>query len=297
MERRKELAERLSDKGAPLLLDGAMGTELLRHGVPTPLPLWSAPANVEHPAVAMQIHRDYVAAGCELITTNTFRTSYYAMERAGRKGDWQRWNRQAVILARRAVGTRAFVLGSITTLEDCYRPEIVPALHKLRHYHERQADLLASLDIDGFLLETLNTLRELDSAYSAARRHDLPVLTSVVLKDGASLYDGTPLRDYAGWAIQARPDVVMVNCAAPAVLDTALRYLRDRIGLPLGAYANVGKPDGEMGFEFTHACSPEQYARWAVRWIDQGIRIIGGCCGTTPEYLKAIGNVRAGAGY
>jgi S-methylmethionine-dependent homocysteine/selenocysteine methylase len=117
------------------------------------------------------------------------------------------------------------------------------------------------------------------------------MLASVVLKNGAALYDGTPLSRVAEWAIRARPDVFMVNCAAPEVLDAALRHLRDHVDLPLGAYANVGKPGGEMGFEFTHACSPEQYARWAARWVDLGVRVIGGCCGTTPEYVRAIREV------
>jgi S-methylmethionine-dependent homocysteine/selenocysteine methylase len=288
MNRRAEFKARLAEEGKPLLLDGAMGTELLRRGVPTPLPLWSAPANVEHPQVVAQIHADYVAAGCELITTNTFRTTLYAMERAGRLGDWGPWNRQAIALARWAAGARAFVLGSVTSLEDCYRPDLVPKPQVLRYYHARQVDLLVALEVDGILLETFNTVRELDAAFVATRSCELPVLASVVLKDGATLYDGAPLRHLADWARAARPDVLLVNCAAPEVLDAALRYLRDHVDLPLGAYANVGKAGGEMGFDFTHACSPEQYARWAARWVEMGVRVIGGCCGTTPEYLRAL---------
>jgi S-methylmethionine-dependent homocysteine/selenocysteine methylase len=282
------LRGRLSEQGPALLLDGAMGTELLRRGVPTPLPLWSAPANVEHPEVIARIHADYVAAGCELITTNTFRTTHYAMERAGKLAEWERWNRQSVALARRAAGNRAFVLGSLTTLEDCYRPDLVPKPHVLRHYHARQVALLSSLSIDGFLLETFNTLRELDVAYDEARRYDLPVLASVVLKNGERLYDGTALYQVAEWAMQARPDVLLVNCAAPEVVDAALRYLGDHVDVPLGAYANVGRQGGEMGFVFTHACSTQRYALWAARWEDLGVRVIGGCCGTTPEYMRAI---------
>lgn len=291
MDRGNELGARIRAGDCALLMDGAMGTELLRRGVATPLPLWSAPANVEHPEVVARIHADYVAAGCELITTNTFRTMHYAMEKVGRLAAWARWNRQAVSLARRAAGKRTFVLGSITTLEDCYRPDLVPKPHVLRHHHARQVDLLASLDIDGFLLETFNTLRELDVVFAEARKFDRPVLASVVLRNGAALYDGTPIYRVAEWAMTARPDVLMVNCAAPAVIDAALRALRDHVDLPLGAYANVGRPGGEMGFEFTHACSPEQCARWAMRWVDLGVRVIGGCCGTTPAYLREIRNV------
>jgi homocysteine S-methyltransferase len=288
-DRRLALAERLQLPGIPLLLDGAMGTELLRRGVPTPLPLWSAPANAEHPAVVEAIHADYVAAGCQLITTNTFRTSLYALEKTAERYRWATWNRQAVTLARRAARDRAWVLGSVTTLEDCYRPDLVPDNLQLQRYHTRQIDLLASLEVDGLLLETFNTLRELSVAFSCARRHDLPVLASALLRDAAHVYDGTPIQKLVRWAQRARPDVLLVNCATSETLDGALSLLRRQLDLPLGVYANVGQPGGEMGFEFTHAYTPRDYALWAARWAMLELRIIGGCCGTTPTYLQAVG--------
>ena len=283
------LGERIQDRTTTLVLDGAMGSEILRRGVPTPLPLWTAPANVEHAAIVQQIHADYVSAGADLITTNTFRTSWYAMKRTTFCDQWETWNRQAVRLARRAAGDRAWVLGSVTTLEDCYRPDLVPDYSKCRHAHTRQIDLLTRLGVDGILLETFNTLRELDIAYTAARKHDRPVITSVVLKDGASLYDGTPLGEVVRWAERNQPDVFMLNCASPETTDQALHFLAKRLDLPLGAYANVGQPGGEMGFEFTHAYSVDNYTQWVLRWLLLGIRVVGGCCGTSPAYIRSIG--------
>ena len=265
-----------------------MGTELLRRGVPTPLPLWSAPANVTNPEVVRTIHTDYVAAGAQLVTTNTFRTTHYAMKDTPHRAEWERWNRQAVNLARQAAGESAWVLGSVTTLEDCYRPDLVPAPQVLESHHRRQVDLLASLEIDGLLLETFNTLRELDTAYTAARAHPLPVLVAVVLRDGETLYDGTPLRELVAWVEDSKPDVLLVNCAAPPIVDAGLRYLKRYLDIPLGAYANVGRPGGEMGFEFTHAYTPADYVLWARRWVDLGVRALGGCCGTTPDYIRAL---------
>ncbi len=291
-ERRDHLRRVLESKHGTLKLDGAMGTELWRRGVPTPLPLWSAAANVKHPDVVEQIHRDYVRAGCELITTNTFRTSLYTMERAGLTEAWQAWNRQAVRLARRAAGHDAWVLGSVSTLEDCYRPDLVPDAFTVRSYHRAQIDLLVELGVDGLLLETFNSLRELDAAYKEARRHLLPVLASVVLRDESHLYDGMDVSHLADWARRARPDVLCVNCAPPSILDVALLRLRRQLDLPLGAYANVGRPGGEMGFEFTHACTPVEYGVWLARWARLGVKIVGGCCGTTPAY---VASVRAGS--
>ena len=283
---RRSTLERALQNRHTLALDGAMGTELLRRGVPTPLPLWSASANVSHASVVEQIHRDYVQVGCNLLTTNTFRTSLYTMERAGRAGFWTPWNRQAVRCARRAADGRAWVLGSVSTLEDCYRPDLVPDAATCRRYHRAQIDLLVGLGVDGLLLETFNTIRELDVAFGEARRHSLPVLASVVLRDESHLYDGSELSHLVHWARRARPDVMCLNCAPPGVLDPALLRLREQTDLPLGAYANVGRPGGEMGFEFTHAHSAVAYASWRTRWMRQGLKIVGGCCGTTPEYLR-----------
>lgn len=270
-----------------LRLDGAMGTELLRRGVPTPLPLWSAPANASHPSMVEQIQHDYVAAGSTLITTNTFRTSRYTMEKAGKGDLWQNWNLRAVRIARHATGGRAWVLGSVSTLEDCYRPDLVPDDLTLRRYHRAQIDLLVELGVDGLLLETFNTLRELDVAFRLARRNDMPVIASVVLKDGSHLYDGTELRHLIAWARRTPPDVLCVNCAPPDVLHTAVLRLLYTLDLPLGAYANVGQAGGEMGFEFTHACSAVDYAAWLTRWTRLGLKVVGGCCGTSPDYLRA----------
>lgn len=270
-----------------------MGTELIRRGVPTPLPLWSAPANVERPAIVQQIHADYVSAGADLITANTFRTTWYTMRDTPVCNQWDTWNRQAIQLARRAARDRAWVLGSVSTLEDCYRPDLVPDYAKCRYYHGRQIDLLARLRVDGLLLETFNTLRELDIAYTAARKHTLPVLTSIVLRDGATLYDGTPLGRIARWVQRNEPDAFILNCASPEITDRALHFLTERLDIPLGAYANVGMPGGEMGFEFTPAYTVDRYAQWVRRWFELGVKIVGGCCGTTPAYIRRISRLRA----
>jgi homocysteine S-methyltransferase len=281
------LRDELANGTGPILLDGAMGTELLRRGVPTPLPLWSAQANVQQPAKVEQIHRDYVRAGCRLISTNTFRTTLYTMEKAGKREAWFQWNQRAVELAMSAAGSDAWVLGSVSTLEDCYQPELKPPKDVQLKYHKAQIDHLVQHGVDGLLLETFSTLEELDSAFEAASEHSVPVLVSVVLKTGDQLYDGSSLAGYAQWAKQRKPDAVCLNCATPEVLDHGLRLLQQAIDMPLGVYANVGKPGGEMGFEFTHAYSPVDYSAWIKRWADMGVRILGGCCGTTPEYLQA----------
>jgi homocysteine S-methyltransferase len=246
---------------------------------------------VEQPAKVEQIHRDYVRAGCRLISTNTFRTTLYTMEKSGKREAWFQWNQRAVEIAKSAAGNSAWVLGSVSTLEDCYRPDLAPPKGIQRKYHRAQIDHLVKNGVDGLLLETFNTLEELDSAFEAASKHSLPILTSVVMKSGDQLYDGSPLVGYAHWAQDRKPDAVCLNCATPEILDHGIRVLQQTIDVPLGVYANVGKPGGEMGFEFTHAYSPVDYSVWIQRWADMGIRVIGGCCGTTPEYLRVAATV------
>jgi homocysteine S-methyltransferase len=159
--------------GAPLLLDGATGTELERRGVACELPLWSARALTQAPEVLEAIHRDYVAAGADALTANTFRTHARSLAAAGMADRARAWTELAVASARHAAATgdrEIFVLGSTAPLEDCYRPDLVPSLPELEREHRAHADHLAGAGVDAVLVETMNTVREARVAALAARR-------------------------------------------------------------------------------------------------------------------------------
>ena len=155
------MLERLT-RGAPLLLDGATGTELERRGVATPLPLWSAPALFEAPEVLAAIHSDYAAAGVEVLTANTFRTQRRTLARGGWGDRAEQATQRAVEIARGAAtraAARPFVVGSAPPLEDCYRPDLVPDAESLAREHAEHAIHLAGAGVDAALVETMNTVR------------------------------------------------------------------------------------------------------------------------------------------
>jgi S-methylmethionine-dependent homocysteine/selenocysteine methylase len=175
---------------APLVLDGATGTELERRGVATLLPLWSARALDSDPELVRRIHADYVACGVDAVTANTFRTQRRTLARAGIGDRAEELTRRAVALARSAAGDRAWVFGSSPTLEDCYHPERVPDAASLAREHAEHARHLALAGVDAILVETMNTQRESSAALRAARDAGVPALASFVCWDGARLLSG-----------------------------------------------------------------------------------------------------------
>ena len=181
--------------GPVLLLDGATGTELERRGVRASLPLWSAHALVHDPESVRRVHSDYVAAGADLLTANTFRTQRRTLARDGLGERAAELTARAVSLARIAAGDRAAVLGSAPPLEDCFSPERVPDTDALAREHAEHARNLATAGADGVLVETMNTVREAAAAARAARDVGLPVLVSFTCWEGAHLLSREPLAE------------------------------------------------------------------------------------------------------
>ena len=285
----------------PILLDGAVGTELLRRGVRTELPLWSAHALLDEDGVAVltRIHEDYARAGAEILVTNTFRTSRYTLERAGRGGQWRELNRRAVEAARAAAEVVApqpcLVAGGLAPLEDCYRPELTPPEETCFEEHRRQAELLAELGVDLFFLETFGDGLEAKAALRAARGCGLDVVLSLCPKAPAHLLSGEPLEEIVPALIEEGGEMLrglMLNCALPEVMDTAYPRLATSAGaLPHGFYPHMGEADDEVGWKLPEEGRPAEYAAWMKDRATGGTRFVGGCCGTTPEHIAALREV------
>jgi S-methylmethionine-dependent homocysteine/selenocysteine methylase len=281
------LRERLRS-GIPLLLDGATGTELERRGAPTRLPLWSAAALVECPDLVAAIHRDYAAAGAQALTANTFRTQERTLARGGLRVPAAELSALAVELARDAAAAGGlFVLGSDPPLEDCYRPDLVPGAPALAREHAEHCAALATAGVDAVLCETHNCVREAVAAARAAAGTGLPVLVSFVCWQGATLLSGEPLAGAIEAVLPARPAALLVNCLPPSNAAPCLAVLAEA-GLPFGIYANLGAPDDETGFRRSEDTPPREFAEFASEWLAAGARVVGGCCGTTPEHIRAI---------
>lgn len=285
------LRQRLQD-GRPLLLDGPTGTELTRRGISTDLPLWSAGALLTAPEVVSAIHLDYVSCGAEIITTNTFRTHRRTLARAGLADRTCELTQLATLLARSAAGERAWVAGSMSPLEDCYRPDLTPPEADLVREHAQMAENLFASGVDLLLVETQPTSREAMAAARAAFETGLPVMVSFVCGGDGNLLSGEPLEEAVRRILPLSPIAVLVNCLPVDAAEVALLRMRDVAGdTPFGAYANVGYADPQQGWVNTDSVDPAVYAVHARAWLTLGARLIGGCCGTTPGHIRALRRV------
>jgi S-methylmethionine-dependent homocysteine/selenocysteine methylase len=291
MNAQESLRERLG-AGPPLLLDAAMGTELEKRGAPSGLPLWSARALSEAPELVLAIHRGEVAAGAQALTANTFRTHARTLAREGKADRAVELTAIAVRLARDAASHAApppYVLGSLAPLEDCYRPDLAPGLEALVREHELQARALAEAGVDGILLETHNSVAELQAAARAARSTGLPVIASMVTDGKGRLLSGEPIEKAVDALGEVFPDALSINCVPARDLAADLaRLARAAPGVPLGAYGNLGPPTEPGGTRFERDIPPEEYADIARGWLDLGARLVGGCCGTTAAHTAAM---------
>ncbi len=279
------------------MLDGATGTELERRGVDAPLPLWSAGALVSAPDVVTAIHRDYVAAGADIIVANTFRTNPRTLRAGGRFADGVALNSMAVNLARRAVGRGAgLVAASVAPVEDCYHPERVPSAEVLHDEHEQMMIWLEKAGTDLIWIETMNTVREARAAAEAAARHKLPFAVSFVVRESGALLSGERLEDALAAVEPLEPLAVGLNCIPPRGMSAILPRLRRATACPLSAYAHIGNREPIRGWSFAEDATPAEYADYARVWLDMGVSVVGGCCGTTPAHIRAVrGIVKRGA--
>ncbi len=278
--------------GPPLLLDGAMGTELERRGAPTGLPLWSAHALVEAPKRVEAIHADYVDAGAELLTANSFRSQRRTLDNAGLGGRAAELTALAVRLARRAalrapLARRIWVAGSAPPLEDCYRSDLAPGDAALAAEHAEHARNLVAAGVDLILVETMNNVREAVAAVRAAREAGADAAVSFVCWQDAKLLSGEPLEVALHSVAVFEPVALLVNCLPPSAVAPCVPPLRGA-GIPFGIYANLGMPAGDGASGRSEEKTPEDFAELAAQWVAAGARAIGGCCGTTPAHLRAL---------
>lgn len=291
-----------------LLLDGPTGTELIHRGfVEHPL-LWTASAAETAPDLLAQVHRDYLRAGAELLTTNTFRTTSFAARQAGIPESTARaWLQKTVDLSRRVChefsGPR-FVLGSLAPLADCYRPQDTPEDAVLQREHARTANWLSEAGCDGILVETQSCGREARIAVEAAvLAGQLPVLISFLPDEtGRRLLGGDDLLSCAEACLAQGARAVLVNCAHSEVLAQALAVLQplSARGVLLGAYPNAahlvanaegGAPNFLADPAFanqTKTARGQVLAHAGAQFRQCGARIIGACCGFGPSDLAAL---------
>ncbi len=272
------------------LLDGPLGTELSARGVSTQLPLWSAAAIDSAPDVIAAIHRDYVDAGAVVHTSNTFRT-----KRRTVGDDWLRMTRDAVRITQQNVPQSHRVAGSISPLEDCYRPDLSPR-QASRPEHREMAEVLAASGCDLLLCETFPNIEEAIIAVEESVRTGIETWLGLTAGPDANLLSPEEMAEGARQAVKSGAAAVLVNCTpAKATLRFVRALASANLGVPIGAYANAGSIDDQMGWQSTSEIASRErgailYRDLARQWAEAGATLIGGCCGTTPNHIAALHN-------
>ncbi|MBK6516072.1 MAG: homocysteine S-methyltransferase family protein [Polyangiaceae bacterium] len=275
-------------------LDGAMGSVLAARGVDTRGPAWSAGALLEAPSKVADLHREYAEAGATVHTACTFRATPEGARALG-VARFERLVERAVELARGAVPAHHRVAGSVSPAADCYTPSARPA--DARQRHARVARALASAGVDLFLCETFVDDVEALLAVEACAAHGRPVWLSLTGGPFGELASTRAVRAVASRALGAGVEAILVNCTAAALTRTYVEALAD-LPVVIGAYANAGRPEEELGYladwpgpaptEAELGRRASRYAELAQTWISAGATLIGGCCGTFPEHLRAV---------
>jgi S-methylmethionine-dependent homocysteine/selenocysteine methylase len=274
----------------PVVLDGAVGTELERRGVPCPPPLWSADALLSAPAVVRDIHHAYVTAGADIIVADTFRTNPRTLRAAGRLADGPVLCASAVSLARRATRSHrdVYVAASVAPVEDCYRPDLVPPEGVLDEEHAAMMVWLERAEPDLIWIETMGTVREARAAARAASARLLPFAVSFVVQESGVLLGGEPLEDAVAAVEPFAPLAVGLNCIPPRGLTALLPRLAGATDRPRMAYGHIGNRRPIHGWRYAQDATPDAYAAFARGWLDQGVAVVGGCCGTSPAHIRAV---------
>jgi len=286
------LRERL-DRGERVVLDGPMGSELVRHGV-----RWADNGFRTNADQVTALHQEYLDAGADVLRTNTFQLNRRVYQNVFRDTAHMRHIGapdldarvpriigRAVEVARaardRAGRLEVPIAGVMSPLEHCFRPDLAPSFEEALPEHTEIARLLAQAGVDFLLLESMNTVREAQAALRAAQLTGLPVWVSFVVGSDGRVLSGEPIPQLAA-------DAMLVNCAPPEDIQGALA----QAPWLSGAYPHIGRFDPpSWKFEFfpqftcTESWPAERYAAAARAW---NVQLVGGCCGITPEHIKAL---------
>jgi len=275
------LAERV------LVCDGAMGTMLYARGVFINKSFDAL--NLTQPDLVAEVHRDYVRAGADIIETNTFGANRIKLGSFGIADRLHEINERGVRLAREAAGDAAYVAGAIGPLGIRIEPWGKTGVDEARAYFREQAQALADGGVDLFILETFRDLNEMGAAIDAVRSvSDRPIVAQMTTEEDGNTLDGMPPERFAPELERRGATLIGVNCSVgPAPMLETIERMAAVTKLRLAAQPNAGKPRDVEGRNI-YLSSPEYMASYARRFVLHNVRIVGGCCGTTPEHIRQI---------
>ena len=281
----------------PLILDGAMGTELMRRGVKLPLPLWSSFANIENYDQIINVHSDYIKSGCNIITTNTFRSTARTFIKAGyEEKDAELMCRQSfdmAISAAKQAGDNKNILiaGSIAPLEDCYEPSHFPGKEIAVKEFSVISEMMLNSGVDVLLLETMGCYDEIESVLKVNEKIKKQIWLSIVLKDKNHILDGTHIKKVIELANKYVIDMLLINCTPISIIENSLNVIIDSWTGKWGAYPNAGISMPTKDGIFTSTLDDNLFGDAIRKFVKLGASLVGSCCGSTPKTIQIINNI------
>jgi methionine synthase I (cobalamin-dependent)/5,10-methylenetetrahydrofolate reductase len=282
-------------KEGPVLCDGAMGTLLYAKGIF--INKCYDELNLTQPDLIRGIHQEYLNAGAEVIETNTFGGNSFRLARYGLVDKLREVNLQGARLAREAAdsfnakkATSALVAGSVGPIGVRIEPLGKVSREETREAYRQQVTALLEGGVDLIILETFGYLEELHQAFLAVRdvSSDVQVVTQATIDEEGNCLDGASIETFAVKAETWGADVIGCNCSVgPVAMLEAIERIRRVTEKPLSAQPNAGIPRNVEGRNI-YLCSPEYMASYARKFVNAGVAFVGGCCGTTPDHVKAM---------
>ncbi|MBI5086677.1 MAG: bifunctional homocysteine S-methyltransferase/methylenetetrahydrofolate reductase [Acidobacteria bacterium] len=274
-----------------MVADGAMGTMLYTRGVF--INRCFDELNLSMPQLVKELHQEYVRAGAEIIETNTFGATRARLATYGLADKVEAINRAGARLAREAASERGdvFVAGAMGSLGLHIEPLGPTSFAEARQMFSEQVSALVAEGVDLLVFETFSNLAELGEALAAARQvagDEMVIVAQVTIDDEGNLHDGTSTETFTRWLDASPADVIGLNCSVgPKTTLETLERMMQWTSKPTSAMPNAGHPTKVEGRNI-YLSSPEYMAQYARRMLWAGVRIVGGCCGTTPEHIKSI---------
>jgi len=267
----------------PLILDGAMGSQLQLAGVPSHKKAWMTLANTDYPDKVLKIHQDYIEAGADIITTNTFRTNPSALSEFSENKQIELL-RAALELAHEAKdGDLVYIAASNAPAEDCYQKERRISRKELKYNHHKHISLLIDNGPDFILNETQSHFDEIKIICEYCSKNNIPYVVSIYLDDNLRLLSGEHTSEVIQYILDHEPLAIGLNCISPAKFNAADKDFNYNWGY----YLNCGSGNPEDNI-ITCGFSPKDYLSVVKDTIKYSPSFIGACCGSGPEHIIKI---------
>ena len=282
----KEEFQKLAEKA--ILLDVATGSNLFVMGMPRGI--CSEEWILDHPDVLVELQKAYVEAGSQILCAPTFGANRFNLSSHGLGAQVEEMNHELVKISKKAVDGKAYVAGDVTAIVKMIGMSPEATYEKAMERYKEQMRYLVDAGVDVILMETMTSMDEAMAALEAAQQVcDLPVLCSMTIDADGSIYAGGHIFEAAETLQEMGADAVGINCSVgPEQLVSIVEGLNQRLHIPMIVKPNAGMPKISDTGEASYDMTPERFGRSMKVLLEKGAKIVGGCCGTTPDYIREL---------